>query len=242
MKRLRRILRSQRGDLLIDSMLGVVLITLIMVSASGVLVVAATSSIGVSTNTSRAIVLNSVLSDAKPLSANYTSAPTTVPATAQNRGVSAILWREDRTPTLTVLHAATYRHGSQASDCTDPSHLDAGKCLQSEIAVVTSQSGVAATPVPLGPGTGGALFDLTAPATATELRYIVKVTAAPADSTLSFVNKDHPEVTFDVSIPSGQSGYYYGRVLVNGGSKLGLVTTGPATYDAGVTMIYEEPK
>lgn len=242
MKRLLRILRSQRGDLLIDSMFGVILITLIMVSASGVLVVASTASMGTSTNTARAIVLNTALSDAKPLIGTFTAAPTTLAATDLSKGVSVILWREDRTSTLAVLHAATNRHGSQSSDCTDPAHLDPGKCMQSDTAVVTSHSGVAVTAVPLSPGTGGALFDLTAPITATEIRYVVKVTDASADSKLTFINKDHSEVTFDVLVPAGQLGYYYGRVLVNAGSNLGLVTTGPATYDTAAMMIYQEPK
>jgi len=99
---------------------------------------------------------------------------------------------------------------------------------------------VAITGVPLTAVGGG--FSFSAPAGAADLRYVIKAVAVPDNSGLLFTNKDHPEVTFTVPVPSGQTGYYYGGILVNPGEALTLAMTGPASYDTSSLLIYEAPK
>lgn len=244
MNRLRKLLKSQRGDLFLDSMIGAVIIALIMAAAGTVLMGATSAATGNDATTARSILLNTVLSDEKPNLANYTSTPQTLTRTTNGAAVSIALWREDPAPGISSLNAAAQRPGKagEGADCSGTDRTDASKCLSSRTTVTTSNGGVAITPVPLSSGTAGALRDFTTPAAATELRYIFKVTDASADSTLTFGNRDHPEVTSVVKIPSGQTGYFYGRILVNGGAKLFLQPSGPATIDAASILIYEAPK
>lgn len=243
MRKLRRILRSQRGDLLIDSMFGAFIIALIMATAGSVLIAATTASGGNDRMTARSILLNTVLSDEKPNLATYTSEPRTVSRTANGKSVTISLWRDEPSPGVTVLNAATPKPTArtESTNCSGPDRLDSAKCLTSRTVITTPASGVAIKAVPLAAGTSGALADFTAPAGATELRYVLKVTGATADSTVTFGNRDHPEVTHVVRIPAGQTGYFYGRILVNAGSRLFLQSSGPATFDTASTMIYEAP-
>jgi hypothetical protein len=243
-KRPRKLLESQRGDLFIDSMVGAVIIALIMAAAGTVLMGATAAASGNDHTTTRSILLNTVLSDEKPNLAKYTPTPQTITRTVNGEDVSIALWREDPSSGISVLNAATQRPAKTAegADCSGADRLDSTKCLSSRTTVTTSSGGVDVKAVTLAPGTAGALKDFTAPAGATELRYVFKVTAASADSTLTFGNRDHPEVTSVVKIPAGQTGYFYGRILVNGGAKLFLQTSGPATVDADSILIYEAPK
>lgn len=244
MKRLRKLLKSQRGDLFIDSMIGAVIIALIMAAAGTVLIGATAAATGNDGTTTRSILLNTVLSDEKPNLAKYTATPQTITRTANGQDVPVTLWRDDPAPGLSVLNAVTQRPNKDGdgADCPGADRTDSTKCLGSRTTVTTSNGGVAITAVVLNPGTAGALNDFTAPAAATELRYVFKVTAASADSTLTFGNRDHPEVTSVVKIPSGQTGYFYGRLLVNGGAKLFLQPSGTAAIDAASILIYEAPK
>jgi hypothetical protein len=243
-KTLKKLLGSQRGDLLIDSMIGAVIIAIIMAAAGTVLIGAASASSGNDTTTTRSILLNTVLSDEKPNLAKYTDAPQTLARTAGGQDVSVAIWREEPAPGMSVLNAATKRpsKGADGADCAGPDRLDSSKCLSSRTTITTSNAGIAIASVTLSPGTTGALKDFTVPAGATELRYVFKVTEASADSTLTFGNRDHPDIKHAVKIPAGHTGYFYGRILVNGGAKLFLQTSGPATIDAGSILIYEAPK
>lgn len=243
MKRLRKLLSSQRGDMLIDSMFGAVIISIIMAAAGSLMMAATTAATGNDATTTRSILLNTVLSDEKPNLANYTATPQTLVRTFNGQDFTVALWREEPSPGVTVLHAATRKPAKDAelADCSGPDRLDSGNCLTSRTVTTTSASGVEITTVPLNPGTAGALHDFTAPAGATELRYIVKVTAAAGDSTLTFGSRDQPAVHV-VKIPSGQTGYFYGRILVDAGSRLFLASSGPATIDSASTVIYEAPE
>jgi hypothetical protein len=243
-KTLRKLLKSQRGDLFIDSMVGAVIIALIMAAAGTVLMGAVTAATGNDHTTSRSILLNTVLSDEKPNLAKYTGTPQTITRTTNGQDVSIAIWREDPSPGISVLNAATKKpaKAAEGADCAGTDRLDSTKCLSSRTAVTTSSYGVDVRAVTLGPGTAGALKDFTAPAAATELRYVFKVTDSSADSSVTFGNRDHPDVKHIVRIPAGQTGYFYGRILVNGGSKLFLQTSGPTTVDAGSILIYEAPK
>lgn len=244
MKKLRKLLVSQRGDLFIDSMFGAVIIAVIMAAAGSVLMAATTAATGNDATTTRSILLNTVLSDEKPNLANYTATPQSISRTANGDTVSIAIWREDPVPGISVLNAATKKPSIAAgpADCTGADRLDTSKCLASRTVVTTSNAGVSIQQVTLGAGTAGALKDFTAPAGATELRYLFKVTDASADSTVTFGNRDHPEVKHTVKIPAGQTGYFYGRILVNASSKLYLQSSGPATVDPASITIYEAPK
>jgi hypothetical protein len=241
--RLRKLLVSQRGDLFIDSMFGAVIITLIMAAAGSVLMAATTAATGSDTTTTRSILLNTVLSDEKPNLARYTGTPQTITRTVRGEDVSIAIWREDPAPGMSVLNAATKKpaKAAEGADCAGTDRLDSSKCLTSRTTVTASAGGVDLKTVTLAPGTSGALNDFAAPAAATELRYVFKVTEATADSTITFGNRDHPDVTHIVKIPAGQTGYYYGRVLVNGSAKLFLQSSGPAIVDAASILIYEAP-
>lgn len=242
-RKLRRILQSQRGDLLVDSMFGALIIAVIMAAAGSVLIAATTASIGNDRTTTLSILLNTVLSDEKPNLAAYTTTPKSFTRTVNEQSISISLWREEPAAGVTVLHAATPRPKATSvdADCSGTDRLDSSKCLTSRIAITTSTAGVAIKAVTLALGTAGAIADFTAPAAATELRYLFKVTTATADSTVTFGNRDHPEVKHVIKVPAGQTGYFYGRLLVNAGSRLFLQSSGPVTIDTASTMIYEAP-
>lgn len=244
MQRLRALLRSERGDLSIDAMFGAVIITVIMAAAGSVLMAATTAATGNDQITASSIVLNTVLSDEKPNLANYTATPQAIIRPVNGQNSSIAIWREDPSPGLSVLNAATKKPSKIAEDanCLGTDRFDSAKCLTSRTVITTSSSGVEITPVPLSPGTAGALQDFTVPAGTGELRYVFKVTEAAADSALTFGNRDHTDVSHTVKIPAGQTGYFYGRILVNAGSKLYLSATGPAVIDPASITIYEAPK
>lgn len=243
MKRLRRLLSSQRGDLLLDAMFGSVVIAVIMAAAGSILIAATMASSGNDATTARTILLNTVLSDEKPNLAGYTAEPQTLTRTANGQNVSISLWREDPTPGLTVLHAAMQKPArtSENANCSGTDRFDPLKCLTSSATVTTSSAGIVPRTVPLLPGHDGSLVEFTAPAGATELRFLVKVTGATAPSTLTFGNRDHIGVHHVVQVPAEQSGYFYGRLLVDAGSHLFLQSSGPVTVDLASTLIYEAP-
>jgi hypothetical protein len=244
MKRLWNLLRSQRGDLFIDSMFGAVIIALIMAAAGTVLMAATTAATGNGHTTNRSILLNTVLSDEKPNVARYSATPQAFTRTANGEDVTIALWRDEPAPGLTILNAATKKltEAARGADCSGADRLDSSKCMTSRTAVTTSNAGVDIKTITVTPGTSGALNDFTAPAGATELRYVFKVTDAPADSTVSFGNRDHPDIRHAVKIPAGQTGYFYGRILVNAGAKLFIESAGPVAIDPSSIMIYEAPK
>lgn len=237
----KKILRSERGDLLIDSMFGAVVLALIIFSAAAILVATLNAAVGTSRATARAVTLKTALSDALPKISTYTGTPTTTNVTVLGEQVPLTMWRETVSPTLSVLHGAAPRNASiAATACTTPAAVNASSCVTSSVSVQTTRSGITApTAIPLTAGSGSTLFTFTAPAGATEIRYVFKVTAAPAASTLRFNNTGQAGVGFDVAIPAGQTGYYYGRALVAPGSVLSVTTTGPATYDNSTFLIYK---
>lgn len=243
MQRLRRLLGSERGDLLIDSMFGAVILGIMMAATGSILMGAIGASTGNHNTTVRSVLLNTVLADEKPRLSTYTATPRSVTRTVNGASISVSIWREEPSAGITLLKAATPKPTvkAQSADCAGPDRLDPAKCLTSSTVVTTSQGGVEIETVTLAPGTTGALADFTVPAGATELRYVFKVTAAPADSTLTFGNRDHPDVRHIVKLPAGQTGYFYGRILVTADSKLFLQSAGPAVIDAAGIMIYEAP-
>lgn len=236
-------LRSERGDLLIDSMFGVVVLALIVFAAAAILVASLNAAAGTSRSTARAVTLNTALADALPKISTYSGTPTTANVTVLGEQAPLTLWKETVSPTLSVLRGAIPRNASiGATACINPAALDRSKCLTSEVSSQTSRSGIAAlAAIPLSPGTGGTLFTFSAPAGATEVRYVFKVTAASGASTVRFNNTGQPGVGFDIPVPAGQTGYYYGRALVNAGSNLSITTTGPATVDTSTFLIYKAP-
>lgn len=242
MKNLTRVLRSQRGDLLIDSMFGAVVIAIVMAASVSVLMAATGAAAGNNDMTVRSVLLNTVLSDEKPRLSSYSETPTTFTRTAAGHSVTVTLWRTEPSPGTTVLNAATpKRVSAAATDCTVPEQVSTQGCLTARTVTTTSSAGVSLNILTLAPGTAGALHDFTAPAASTELRYVLKVTDASGDSTISFGNRDHAAATHTIAVPAGQTGYFYGRILVDPGSLLFISSSGPAVLDTASTTIYEAP-
>ncbi|ACL42094.1 hypothetical protein Achl_4143 (plasmid) [Pseudarthrobacter chlorophenolicus A6] len=241
MNRIRRILNSERGDLLIDSMVGAVIIVIMMVAAGSIMVGAVGAATGNDDATTRSILLNTVLSDEKPNLGSYTETPHTLTRTVNGEDIPVTLWREEPAAGMTFLKAAVPKPSAKGADCSGPERLDSTTCMTSSTAITTSEAGVDIKAVPLSAGTEGALTDFTAPAGATELRYVFKMTSATNNSTVTFGNRDHPDAKLVVNIPAGQTGYFYGRLLVTPGSRLFMQLSGAATLDTASTMIYEAP-
>lgn len=242
MKNLIRLLRCQRGDLLIDSMFAAVVLAIVMTASGAVLMAAAGAASGNHDLTSRSGLLNTVLSDEKPRLDSYTSTPTTVTRTAAGKTVNVTIWRTEPTPGTVVLNAATPKRAtSESTDCTVPDQVSAQGCLTARTVTPISSAGVSVTPLTLAPGTSGALHDFTVPAGATELRYVLKVTDASGDSIISFGNRDHTGATHKIAVPTGKTGYFYGRIQVDPGHLLFISSSGPAVLDSASTLIYEAP-
>lgn len=239
-----RVLRSERGDLLLDSMAGAVIVIVVFLAAVAVVTAATIASATTSHASSRSILLNTTLNDQLPRLASFTGAPTAVTGALDGQSVTMTLWREDADGgKLAILHGAVARSSDpSAPPCTDPATITADSCITAQSSAVTVKGPIATTSVPLVAGTAPTLFTLTVPSGQAELRYVFKVSSASADSTLSFANTDHPGVSTDVKIPAGQTGYYYGRLRVDAGSHLSITTTGPAAVDPASFLIYEAPQ
>lgn len=240
MKKLSRILRSERGDLLVGSLVSVIVVSIVMTASASFLVVAAKASIANSFTTSRTILLSSTLSDERPRADSYTAAPVQL-KTSQDGGPETVvsIWRED-TAEGSFLHAATPRHARAADACSTPAPSDTD-CLTAQVALPsntapssTPESGY--TKLELKPGTDGAKYRFSVPEEATALQYVFKATAGDEPSTLTFSSGDAKSV---VQVPEDGSGYYYGSLVVEPGSTIDVKTKGPATYDAGSFTVYE---
>lgn len=240
MKKLSRILRSERGDLLVGSLVSVIVVSIVMTASASFLVVAAKASIANSFIASRTILLSSTLSDERPRADSYTADPVQLKA-GQDGGPETIvnIWRED-TADGSFLHAATARHARDADACNAPNPNDVD-CLTTQIAIPNSTAPSGApesgyTKLELKPGTDGAKYRFSVPEGAAALQYVFKATAGDEASTLTFSRGEAKSV---VRIPEDGSGYYYGALTVEPGSTIDVKTKGPATYDAGSFTVYE---
>lgn len=239
-----RVLRSERGELLMDAMASAVIVIVVLLAAVGVVTAATLASATTGRTAARGILLATTINDQLPGLASFTSSPTTVNGTLDGKTVPMTLWREDTEGgKLAILHGAVARSSDPgASPCTDPAVITADACITSQTSAVTVKGPIATTPVPLAPAAAPALFTLAVPAGQTELRYVFKVTDASADSVLTFANTDHPGIQTDVKVPAGQTGYYYGRLRTDPGSHLSATVTGPAVVDTAGFQIYEAPQ
>jgi hypothetical protein len=237
-KSLHQLLRSERGDLLLESMFAAVLLAIVLPSSATLIFAASASATAADSTISRTSLLNSVLTDETPRAGSYAT-PAIVQRQLLGKTVQVAVWTENGSAGGT-LHAAMPKDGGAPDACSNPAALDPSRCLTSS-AALPAAAGVVVKNV-LTPGTAGALYDLTAPAGATELRYVFKAASVPADSEVVFGNRDHPEAAHNIHLTSGQAGYYYGRILVTGGDRLTVSTTGPATFEQESFTVYEAPR
>lgn len=125
MKSVRQILRSERGDLLIESVVGTVIVALTLVPVAGILIGAATSTAAARVTESRTVLLNAVLADQTPLISIYSADPVTTNRTVDGSEVPVTLWRESPNGGTAILHAAIPGYSTSGSRvCSDPASLD----------------------------------------------------------------------------------------------------------------------
>ena len=239
MKKLLRVLRSQRGDLLVDSVFSAVVLSTVM-AASGVLVMSVSAAAsGGDATTTRTILLNSVLSEEQARGDTYTPSPQALTRTLLGKDVTVHVWRET-SGSASTLKAAVSKENVQTMTCSNPGNLPAEQCITSQKPLPTTPAGgIKVSPLPLLPGTGGAMYEFTVPAGTTELHYVFKAMTVPAASGMVFANRTHPGATHTVDLAAGQHGYYYGRIIVAPGDVLTLTSSGTATYDPQSFLMYE---
>ncbi|MGK3708584.1 hypothetical protein [Arthrobacter sp. IK3] len=228
MKKLSAVLRSERGDLLVGALIGMLVVGIVIVASASFLLVAGKASIANSTNAARSIALNSVLAEELPRAGSYTTAPSQVPA----GDLTVSIRREGD-----ILHAAVPRSGRAEESCSG-SAPDPADCVQAQLSV--SGNGAAPKPaheaVELTEGTGGAKYTFKAAEGAETLQYVFKTESGDKDSTLTFSAGDAKTT---VDIPRDSSGWYYGRLQVKPGSTITVKTEGPATYEKDTFTVYE---
>lgn len=240
MKKLSRILHSERGDLLVGSLVSVIVVSIVMAASASFLVVAGKASIANSYTTARTILLSSTLSDELPRAGSYTADPVQLKTGPDGgRDIVVSLRRED-TAEGSFLQAATPRHARAADACNAPNPAQAD-CHTAQVRILAEAAPDGAgdpgyTKLELKPGTDGAKYQFSVPAEVTGLRYVFKAAAGGEDSTLTFSSGGATSV---IQIPKDGSGYYYGSLAVEPGSAITVKTDGPATYDADTFTVYE---
>jgi hypothetical protein len=240
LKSVRQILRSERGDLLIESVVGTVIVALTLIPVAGILIGASNASASAKVTTSRTIFLSSVLADETPMISAYSTAPTTTNRSIDGAQVPVTLWREDPNSGTAILHAALPGYSTRSTAvCTNPASLDG--CLTDSVAVALDTAGIALTKIPFTAGSGDALGTADIGAGVQEIRYVFKVTAAAADTKLHLAT--HPgTAAADIAIPKDQTGYYFGSLQVDPGTAVEFTAPAGATVDPDSIVLYESPK
>ncbi|MCC3299827.1 hypothetical protein [Arthrobacter caoxuetaonis] len=236
MKKLSTVLRSERGDLLVSALVGLLVVGIIMGATASFLLVAAKASVANNHDISRTILLNSTLADELPRAASYGTDPIEIHS---RDGAAVSLWLEkDEAGDPSVLHAATARAGRPASSCSGPAS-SVRDCVMAQTPVRTVQA--LPTPVykPVEATKSGSGYKATVPSGVEELGYVVKVATASGSSSITF-SVGGKKAT--VEIPRDGAGYYYGRLLVKPGSAVSVKTSGPAKLAANdAVTFYEVP-
>lgn len=235
----RQILRSERGDLLVENIVGVVIVALTLIPVAGILIGATTASASAQVTTARTIFLNSLLADETPTIAAHSAAPTTTNRSVNGTDVPVTLWREDPNGATAILHAAAPDYStSSAAVCSDPASLNG--CLTASVAVALDAGGIALARIPFTAGAGDTLGTADIGAGVQEIRYIFKVTAAPTATKLQLAASPGTAAT-DVDIPEGQLGYYFGSLQVDPGTAVEFTAPAGATVDPDSIFLYESP-
>lgn len=246
MKKLLLILRSRRGDLLVDSMIGAVVVGLIIAVTAGTLVILGKTSTNNSQNTARSIVLNNTISDQLPEAHVLTGTPVIVETTVFDKSVSVAVWKTADTGGTTTVYARTAKASNKKpEECRTAAVANPGECLMASTRLTNDVGGMEVTEYKLVPGTGAVKFRTAAkiPAGIKEVRYVFKVVDAPAeDSSLIFAS-DATGTKHAVPIPAGKTGYYYGSLeLPETATNISLTPSGPAIFDDTSFFMYGAPK
>lgn len=246
MKKLMLILRSRRGDLLVDSMIGAVVVGIIIAVTAGTLVILGKTSVNNSQNTARSISLNNTISDQMPLAHTLTGTPVISEAKVLDRTIKIALWKQtDAAAGITTVYARTAKAKNGDPDsCLTADIKNPGECLIATSRLTNDVGGMDVKDFKLIPGSGTVMYktENRIPADVKEVRYVFKVTDSPSgESSLAFTS-DATGTTHTVPIPSGKTGYYYGSlILPDTATNISLTPSGPAKFDDTSFFMYGAP-
>lgn len=248
MKKLLLVLRSRRGDLLVDGMIGAVVAGMIITATVSLLIVLGQTGVTNSNNAARDILINSVLNEKLPELESIPvppAAPAITTYPVMGGTVDVAVWREKEPLTGTsVLYARTSRYGNtNTAQCRIADNTNPGQCLIARMRLNDDVGGMDVTKYPLVPGTSGVKFKTAAPipASVTEIRYVFKVTEASVASTVRF-SGDAGTTPFTVDIPAGQTGFYYGSLdLPATASSISITPTPSLVFDDTSFLLYGAP-
>jgi hypothetical protein len=253
MKKLLLILRSRRGDLLVDGMIGAAVAGIIITATISLLIVLGQSNVANSNNAARSILINSVLSDKLPALSTLTGTPAVASYPVMDGTVEVAVWREKELKSgnpagTSVLYARTARYGNTTpAQCKTADKTNPGNCLITMMRINDDVGGMNLTTFKLNPGVAPStyIFRTAAqiPAAVKEVRYVFKVTEASVASTVRF-SGDSGSAPVNVTIPSGQTGFYYGSLTMPATATniyITPVTTGTLTFDNTSFLLYGAP-
>jgi hypothetical protein len=257
LQRFRLMLRSQQGSVLIDSMVAIIVTSLVVGSLAALSVNASRVIAIESINTSRHIALQTIANDeAVKLNANpnlYNTDGTTAVFTVGDSGpMSVTIWRTEPQPGNIVLNAAVSRwYPTGDRVCTNPSAVDYSTCWVSTASIpvrvdptspVSAAVPVTWTPTTVAGGTptavsaGSTVGSFTRSAAVTVL-YVVKVSSAAGPGTLVFRDGTTVLATLPFDSVMGTR-YLYGSVAVPAGVNVTVASTG-ATVSLSRFYVYE---
>lgn len=218
--RLRRSLSQDRGDLVVDAMVGVLITGFVFTVIATISVTAASTTRLLTSDTQRRAFISEMTQNA---SHNADAVPT-VPTTERYRiggdMLPVTLWRETG-PSSDIVFALTPSANSKR-ECNVKSQVDAADCITSRSSIDAGRAhvvGPAAGSTATGVGSrdgatvGPGVIATTSPrAGADEVRYVLKVSSSAAGS-LTF--EAGGETLLTVPFPAGQDGYLYGSVWLD---------------------------
>lgn len=210
MTALLRILRSRRGDLLVDAVVGAVVSALIMGTTAAILLVSGQISVAQANDTARLVALTSVANSSIPTAS---ALPATSDDEVMDKKLAVSVWADTSDDRLVrSVFAATTKYGHEDAVCTEAAAPSSKECLVAKVSVDDSIGGVDVMTFDLQESSTGAWQTTTdVPSDVTELRYVFKVLEAPKDDeTLTFSNDSGG--SYDVRVPAGATGYFYGSV------------------------------
>lgn len=246
MKKLLLILRSRRGDLLVDAMVGAVVVGIIVAVTAGTLVIMGQTSINNSQNTARTITLNNVVSDQLPQAGVLTGTPVVTETKVLDKSVDVAVWKTvDATAGITTLYARTAKaNNSNPGECRTANVKATTGCLVTSTRLINDIGGVEVAEIKLVAGSGTVKLKTAAkvPAAVKEVRYVFKVSESPAgESSLTFTS-DSTGTAFSVPIPPGKTGYFYGSLeLPETATNISLTPSGPVKFDDTSFLMYGAP-
>lgn len=247
MKKLLLILRSRRGDLLVDSMVGAVVVGIIIAVTAGTLVIMGKTSVNNSQNTARTIMLNNAISDQLPQAGALTGAPVITQAKVLDKTVDIAVWKKtDPAAGITTVYARTAKANNTApEECRSAESAATGGCLLVSTRLTDDVGGMSVAAIKLINGSGSVKLktETKVQPEVGEVRYVFKVTDSPAgtSSSLTFTS-DATGTEFTVPIPAGKTGYFYGSLeLPETATNISLTPSGPVKFDDTSFLMYGAP-